>query len=58
MGPITVGFLKIWRQIQKMWNKGINFPIWGTCLGLELMLIAISMDIKILSNLNSKSHQL
>jgi glutamine amidotransferase PdxT len=33
-GPVMVGFLKIWRVIQKMWNKGVYYPIWGTCLGL------------------------
>lgn len=54
---MTVGFLKIFRYIQKMWTKGINYPIWGTCLGLEVMLIALSNDIKILSNLNSRGHQ-
>lgn len=54
---MTAGFLKMWRQIQKMWAKGINFPIWGTCLGLEVMLIAISNDIKILSNLNHRGYQ-
>ena len=56
-GPMTAGFLKIFRYIQKMWAKGINYPIWGTCLGLEVMLIALSNDIKILSNLNSRGHQ-
>lgn len=54
---MTVGFMKIFRYIQKMWAKGINYPIWGTCLGLEVMLIALSNDIKILSNLNSRGHQ-
>ncbi len=54
---MTVGFLKIFRYIQKMWSKGINYPIWGTCLGLEVMLIALSNDVKILSNLNSRGHQ-
>jgi len=31
---MTAGFLKVWRYILKMWNKGIHYPIWGTCLGL------------------------
>jgi hypothetical protein len=29
-----LGFLKIWRFIQKLWAKGVYYPIWGTCLGL------------------------
>ncbi len=56
-GPNTVGFLKIFRYIQKLWAKGIDYPIWGTCLGLEVMLIALTNDVKILSNLNSRGHQ-
>jgi hypothetical protein len=51
------GFLKIWRYIQKMWNKGLQYPIWGTCLGLEILLIALSGEAKILSSLNSRGHQ-
>lgn len=33
VGPVMSGFLKIWRYINKMWNKNIYYPIWGTCLG-------------------------
>lgn len=33
-GPVMVGFFKIWRMINKLWQKGVHFPIWGTCLGL------------------------
>ncbi len=33
-GPVTVGFQKIWRKINKMWEKGVYYPVWGTCLGL------------------------
>lgn len=53
-----IGFLKIWRYINKLWNKGIPYPIWGTCLGFEMMLLALSNDVKILSCLNSRGHQL
>lgn len=56
-GPVMVGFLKVWRFIQKLWSKGVNFQIWGTCLGFEMMLLAISGDVKILSCLNSRGHQ-
>ena len=52
------GFLKILRYIQKMWSKGVNYGVWGTCLGFEMMVIALSNDTKILSNLNSRAHQL
>lgn len=33
-GPVTVGFLKVWRFVSKLWAKGIHYPVWGTCLGL------------------------
>lgn len=56
-GPVMIGFLKIWRFLQKMWAKGVYYPIWGTCLGLEIMLLALSGDVKILSRLNSRGHQ-
>lgn len=52
------GFLKVLRYIQKMWSKGINYGVWGTCLGFEMMVIGLSNDTKILSNLNSRGHQL
>lgn len=57
-GPVMLGFMKIFRYINKLWNKGINYPIWGTCLGFEIMLLALSNDVKILSCLNSRGHQL
>lgn len=57
-GPVTIGFQKIWRKINKMWEKGVYYPVWGTCLGLQMVLMAITMDVKILSNLNSRAHQL
>lgn len=52
-----VGFMKIWRHVQKLWAKGVYYPIWGTCLGLEIILLAISGDVKVLSHLNSRGHQ-
>ena len=57
-GPVMIGFFKIWRMINKLWQKGTYFPIWGTCLGLEIILMAITNDVKVLSNLNSRAHQL
>lgn len=57
-GAVMIGFLKVWRLIQKMWAKGVYYPIWGTCLGFEMMLIALTNDTKVLSNLNSRGHQL
>ena len=50
-------YIQNFRYIQKLWAKGIDYPIWGTCLGLEVMLIALTNDVKILSNLNSRGHQ-
>lgn len=38
--------------------NGDYFPIWGTCLGYELILIAISNDPSILSLYNSSNHRL
>lgn len=57
-GPVMVGFFKLWRMISKMWQRGVYFPVWGTCLGLEIVLMVISNDTKVLSNLNSRAHQL
>ena len=44
------------RPIQKMWAKGINFPIWGTCLGLETILVTLTNDTKILSRFNNRGY--
>ena len=38
--------------------NGDYFPIWGTCLGYELMMIAIANDPTILSLYNSSNHRL
>ena len=56
VGNVTVGFKKLWKFINKQWGKGIYYPIWGTCLGFELVLLMISGDMKILNSLNSKGH--
>jgi gamma-glutamyl hydrolase len=56
-GPVMQGFLRIWRYILKMWAKGVEYPIWGTCLGLEIILLSLSGDSKVLSSLNSRGHQ-
>jgi len=48
----------MFRYIQKMWAKGINYPVLGICLGLELMLLTLSHDNHILNNFNSRNHQL
>lgn len=57
-GEVTQGFKKVWRGINKLWAKGIRYPVWGTCLGLELVLLMLSEDTKVLSNLNSRNHTL
>lgn len=33
-------------------DKGDYFPIWGTCLGFEELLIALTNDLKILDDMN------
>ena len=53
---MTAGVMKMMRHIQKMWARGINYPIWGTCLGLEAILIALTSDSKILSRLNHRGY--
>jgi gamma-glutamyl hydrolase len=57
-GEVTIGFRKVWRLVCKLWNKGIRYPVWGTCLGLELVLMMITEDTKVLSTLNSRNHTL
>lgn len=37
-------------------NRGDFFPIWGTCLGLEMMLMDISEEAGILDEFNSENH--
>ena len=39
-------------------KNGDYFPVWGTCLGYELLMMAISNDINILDRLNSSNHVL
>ena len=39
-------------------KNGDYFPVWGTCLGYELMMIAISNDKDVLDRLNSSNHVL
>lgn len=39
-------------------NKGDYFPVWGTCLGYELMMIAISNNKDVLDRFNSSNHVL
>ena len=39
-------------------ENGDYFPIWGTCLGFELMMIAISNNKDILGRFNSSNHVL
>ena len=29
-------------------DNGIHFPVWGTCLGFELMILAITEDLRVL----------
>lgn len=55
-GEVTLGFRKVWRLVNKMWARGVRYPVWGTCLGLELVLMMITEDTKVLSTLNSRNH--
>jgi len=37
-------------------DEGEYFPVWGTCLGFEFMLIAAGNDTSVLENINSINH--
>lgn len=39
-------------------NNGVHFPIWGTCMGYELIVLALTDNDKALSHLNSPNHTL
>lgn len=39
-------------------DKGDYFPIWGTCLGFEVMLMAVAKNSTVLQNFNSTNHSL
>lgn len=57
------GFSQFTKTIMKIINwaidqneKGNFFPIWGTCLGYEVMIMSISMNDKVLGHFNSSNH--
>ena len=52
-GRIGVKILRIAKEIN---DKGVYFPVWGTCLGFELMILAISGDLTILENVTSLNY--
>lgn len=39
-------------------DKGIYFPVWGTCLGFEVLLLSIAKSNNVLSNFNSTNHSM
>jgi gamma-glutamyl hydrolase len=39
-------------------NQGNYFPVWGTCLGFEMLLIAMAEDNSIFDNFNSTNHSM
>jgi hypothetical protein len=39
-------------------DKGIYFPVWGTCLGFEVLLLSIAKNNNVLSNFNSTNHSM
>lgn len=57
------GFSQFTKTIMKIVNwaidqneKGKFFPIWGTCLGYEVMIMSISKNDKVLGYFNSSNH--
>lgn len=49
---------KILKAAIEMNKKNDKFPVWGTCLGYELITMAFSDEDKILDRFNSKNHSL
>ena len=47
--------IKIMKYAEKL-NQKIYFPVWGTCLGYEAMLLAASDNNTILENYDSSNH--
>ena len=39
-------------------ENGEYFPVWGTCLGFEMMILSVAEDNKILSLFNSTNHSM
>jgi len=39
-------------------DKGDFFPVWGTCLGFEVMMISIAKNTTILTTFNSTNHSM
>jgi len=37
-------------------KKGDYFPVWGTCLGYELIVLTVSNDTNIFDNYDSSNH--
>lgn len=48
--------MHLWKLAIKANDDGEYIPVWGTCLGLEFMMIAAGNDTKVLENLNSINH--
>jgi gamma-glutamyl hydrolase len=40
----------------KINDDGEYFPVWGTCLGFEAMLVIVANNTKVLSIVNSTNH--
>jgi hypothetical protein len=52
------GFRRVWRAVRALWDKGVHFPVWGTCLGLEMCLLMLSGEEKVLNDFDSRFHSL
>lgn len=39
---------KLLKMAMEINDNGIHFPVWGTCLGFELMILAITEDLRVL----------
>ena len=39
---------KLLKMAMEINDNGIHFPVWGTCLGFELMILAITDDLRVL----------
>ena len=46
--PYGVVGKKLLKMAIEINDNGVYFPVWGTCLGFELMILAISDDLRVL----------
>lgn len=46
------------RKIIALNTNGTHFPVWGTCMGYEMIVLAITNNVTLLDFVNSTNHVL